>query len=87
MKTEELVIAKHLRGVNEGSDKSSEKSSDKILEMVGINNKITISELAGALNISTRAVEKHLSNLQKEKRLKRIGGKKEGYWELTGFSK
>ncbi len=64
------------------SGKSSEKSSEKILELIKQNDSITIAELSAVLNISTRAVEKHLSNLQKEKRLKRVGGRKEGHWQL-----
>lgn len=70
-----------------GSDAGSEKSSEKILELLEKDNRITISQLASALNISTRAVEKHFSSLKKEIRLKRIGGKKDGYWELKSFSK
>lgn len=69
-------------GSEKSSEKGSEKSSEKILELVKRNKKITISELAEALGISTRAVEKQLSKLQKENRLKRVGGRKEGYWEV-----
>jgi ATP-dependent DNA helicase RecG len=42
----------------------------------------TISEIAETLNISTRAVEKNISALQKCGALKRIGGRKEGHWDV-----
>jgi len=62
--------------------KSSVKSSVKIIELIHQNNYITIPELSDTLKISTRAVEKQISNLKKQGRLKRIGPAKGGYWEI-----
>jgi len=63
-------------------DKSSDKSSDKILLLLSEDPQITISELSKKLNISTRAIEKNLSNLKINNKIKRIGSKKSGYWEI-----
>ncbi len=38
--------------------------------------------MASALSITTRAVEKNIQNLKKNKKLMRKGGKKFGYWQV-----
>ena len=32
--------------------------------------------------VSANAIKQHLANLQKEKKLQRKGGRKDGYWEV-----
>ncbi len=78
IKREETITEKY----TEGSEKSSEKSSEKILQLIKENPKITIKELAGRLNLSTRAIEKTIFNLKEKSALKRVGPKKGGYWEV-----
>ncbi len=67
---------------SEKTQKGSEKTSDKILKLLSLNNNITISELSDKLNISTRAIEKHLAKLKQKGLIKRIGSDKSGYWEV-----
>ncbi len=59
-----------------------EKSSEKIIRLIKQNAQITIKELAEQLNVSTRAVEKNISKLKTEARIKRIGGDKGGQWKI-----
>lgn len=66
-----------------GSEKSSVKGSGKILELMEENPNITIPVLAESLKISTRAVEKQINNLKKNNQLQRVGGRKEGYWQVV----
>ena len=40
--------------------------------------------MAREVGISTRAVEKHLSNLKAKGRLRRVGPDKGGHWEAVG---
>ncbi len=68
--------------IQQDVEKSSEKSSEKILELLISNPKMTIAQLAEALGLSTRAVEKQLASLQKNKLLERIGPAKGGYWNV-----
>jgi len=63
-------------------DKTSDKTSDKIIQLIKDNSKITINELVRIIGISQRAIEMQLSSLQKDNRLKRVGGRKHGYWEI-----
>ena len=64
-------------------EKSSEKSSEKILKIISDNKFISARELAQELDLSQRAIEKNLAFLKKEGKLKRIGPAKGGYWEIT----
>ncbi|NQU63408.1 MAG: HTH domain-containing protein [SAR324 cluster bacterium] len=57
--------------------------SGKSLERLRQQPKLTIPELSEELEISTRAVEKQLSKLKKENKIKRIGPAKGGHWEVT----
>jgi len=66
-----------------GSEKSSEKSSEKILCLLRKNGNISAHELAGLIDISSRAVEKHLAKLKKLNKIKRVGPDKGGYWEVV----
>jgi ATP-dependent DNA helicase RecG len=43
---------------------------------------MTREDLADAIGVSANAIKQHLSNLQIEGRLERVGGRKEGYWEV-----
>jgi ATP-dependent DNA helicase RecG len=65
-----------------GRLKGSEKSSEKTLNLIQENKLITISELALSLNISTRAIEKHLFKLKNSGKLLRIGSDKGGHWKI-----
>jgi len=60
----------------------SEKSSEKILAMLRQHPQLSARELAIQLHISSRAVEKQIAQLQKQKRLRRIGPAKGGQWKV-----
>ncbi len=59
------------------------KSSEQILVMISEKASITTEQMAARLGISTRAVEKHLSNLKAKGLLRRIGPDKGGHWEVV----
>lgn len=65
-----------------GSEKSSEKSSEKILTLLVENPSLSAKDLAEAVGMSSRAVEKQLAILKNKGRLKRIGPAKGGYWQV-----
>ena len=64
-------------------EKSSEKSSEKILGLLKANQKLAARELADLMGITQRAVEKQIAILRKQERLCRIGPAKGGHWEVT----
>ena len=69
-------------GSPKGSGKGSGKTGSRILEMLQKTPGMTIPDLAEALTISTRAVEKQIMRLRNEGRLRRIGPAKDGHWEV-----
>jgi ATP-dependent DNA helicase RecG len=63
--------------------RSSVNTEDKILNYFIDNPCGIIAELAKLLGLTTRAIEKQVANLKKEKRLKRMGSAKKGEWMVV----
>ena len=61
---------------------SSGKTEDQILGLLTNTPKMTIPELAKALGMTTRGVEKQIARLRREGRLRRVGPAKGGFWEV-----
>ena len=66
----------------ESSQKSSRKSSLKIIVLIQSDPTITIARLAQDVGISDRAVKKQLERLRAENRIRRVGPDKGGHWEV-----
>lgn len=64
-------------------EKSSVKSSVKIIKLMQENRGITIIEIASAIGLTTRAVEKQIAKLKKEGLITREGPEKGGFWIVT----
>ena len=62
------------------SEKVSDKTSEKIIVLIDKNPLITIAELAEAIGVTERSIERNLKKLQAEQRLSRNGPAKGGYW-------
>lgn len=65
------------------SGKSSGKTEDQVLSFLSDRPEMTIPELAEALDITSRGVEKQIAKLRCEGRLRRIGPAKGGHWEIV----
>ena len=76
--------ARQRRGgsADETPEKSSEKSSEKILHHLRAAPTLSAKALAEKLSVSSRAVEKQIDLLKKEGSLRRIGPAKGGHWEV-----
>lgn len=59
------------------------KNSTRILQILSSHPRYTTADLAETLGISTKGVEKHISNLKKLGSLLRIGPDKGGWWKVT----
>ena len=64
------------------NNKSSDKSSDKILKLIKQQSNITIKDLSEKIGISTRAIEKHIKTLKQNNKIIRKGSDKVGVWEV-----
>lgn len=63
--------------------KSSQKSSQKVIELIQGDPTITIGRLAQLVGITDRAIKKQLERLQAENRIRRVGPDKGGHWEVV----
>ena len=68
-------------------DKTVDKRTDtttneRILNFLATNPRTTQEELARMLGLSTRGIEYAIGILKKSKRLRKVGGKKLGHWEV-----
>jgi len=60
---------------------SSGKTENQVFTLLSDNPEITIPEIAKALGLTTRAVEKQIAKLRKKGRLHRIGPARGGRWQ------
>jgi len=67
-------------------EKSSEKSSEKIVGLIRENPFISAEEISRKIGITSRAVEKSIAKLKEGGVLKRIGPDKGGHWEVIDRS-
>ena len=67
----------------EKKQKSSLKSSQKILELISASPSITISEIAERLGMTKRGVDKNIKRLKEQGIIRRVGPDKGGHWEVV----
>jgi ATP-dependent DNA helicase RecG len=71
------------KGTQKGTQKSTQKTSDMILAVLAESPSATMAQMAEELGIHPSSVKKHLRNLKKQGRLRRIGPDKGGWWEVV----
>lgn len=64
------------------SEKTTEKTTEKILCIIKNNPYVTYRELAEALAMTEDSIYWSVKQLRKQGLLHRIGGRKEGYWQV-----
>ena len=62
---------------------TTQKTTQKILELIKENPHITRRELAGQIGITEDGIKYHLGKMKEKGILKRIGPDKGGYWEVV----
>jgi len=63
--------------------KGVEKSVGKILELIKEFPEITRERLAAEVGLSVRGIEKNLAQLKSAGKIRRVGGRKGGHWEVV----
>jgi len=61
---------------------TTQKSTQKILDLIRENPYVTTQEMADSIGIIRRTVAKHIKSLQEKGKIKRIGPDKGGHWEV-----
>lgn len=78
-----VALRDALVAVKKSVGKGVVKSVVKILDLVAQYPEITRERLAQEVGLSVRGVEKNLAQLKADGRLRRIGGRKGGRWEVV----
>jgi len=78
----------HLRASASGTvqDRLGEKLGETrtaIVQSMKDNPRVTVSELAKRLRLSTTAIEKNIHHLKTKGYVKRVGPAKGGHWEIV----
>lgn len=84
--SEQADSGKHRENIGKALGKCREsvgKASGKILAECRERPSVTIPELARLIGITERSVQRNIQKLQKDGLLRRVGGRKEGHWEVT----
>ncbi|MDR1156990.1 MAG: putative DNA binding domain-containing protein [Oscillospiraceae bacterium] len=68
-------------GLNVGKDVGLNRS-ERILNLIKENNTMTSEEMAAIFSVTERTIDRDLSALKKQNKIKRIGSKRAGHWEL-----
>jgi ATP-dependent DNA helicase RecG len=68
--------------VNVPSETTQKTTKKLILELLSVDCKMTGEDLAKQIGVSSNAIKQHLTNLQAEEKLQRIGGRKDGEWKI-----
>ncbi len=73
------VLKKVLKGLTE--------NQEIIIREIKKNPKVTSEELAKIVGISSRKIRDNIKKLKNEELIGRVGGRKEGYWEIVETTK
>ena len=74
------VHRKELEGLKL-AEKDSQKSTQKILELMQNDPTITIADLALSIGITEWAIKKQIRKMKAQGRIRRIGPDKGGHWQ------
>ena len=81
-KIKELAGGIDIEIFGESSEKTREKTRNRLLDLIKGSSSITTEELANKLGISAKGVEWQLNKLKQEGIIKRVGPDKGGHWEI-----
>ena len=76
-------VKKKKKNVVESVEKTSQKTSQKIIELIRNNAEITTQEMAEYIGINRRNITRKIKKLQDQKIIRRIGGDKGGHREVV----
>lgn len=64
------------------NNENGTKNEQRVLSACREKRSVTVDELTARLGVSVRTVKRVLAALQNQSRLRRVGGRKFGYWEV-----
>ena len=77
-----ILRNRDLRISIDSNDSENTPRETRVLEFIKANPRISIDELASRIGVSPRTIDNVMALLSKENKIKRINGKRFGYWEI-----
>ena len=68
--------------VDKSVDWSVDKTCDQVLSILKTNPRATLDQVANVVGLSVRGIEQAVKRLKKAKRIRKVGGKRFGHWEV-----
>ena len=70
------------KSVDWSVDTSVDWTCDHVLSILKTNPRATLDQVANVVGLSVRGVEQAIKRLKKAKRIRKVGGKRFGHWEV-----
>lgn len=83
MLNEILDTLKNRQGAELSKNDTANDTANDIVNLIKINQKITIDEIAVALNKSKSTINRKIKQLQDDEVIARVGSDKSGHWAVT----
>ena len=77
-------VKSSVRTVDWSVDWSVDKTCDQVLSILKTNPRATLDQVANVVGLSVRGIEQAIKRLKKAKRIRKVGGKRFGHWEVIG---
>ena len=77
-------VKNSIRSSAKSVDKSVDWTCDHVLSILKTNPRATLDQVANVVVLSVRGVEQAIKRLKKAKRIRKVGGKRFGHWEVIG---
>ena len=71
------------KSVDKSVDWSVDRTCDHVLSVLKTNPRATLDQVANVVGLSVRGVEQAIKRLKKAKRIRKVGGKRFGHWEVN----
>ena len=68
--------------VDKTVDWSVDKTCDQVISILKTNPRTTLDQVANVVGLSVRGIEQAIKRLKKAKRIRKVGGKRFGHWEV-----
>ena len=71
------------KSVDRSVDWNVDMTCDQVLSILKTNPRATLDQVANVVGLSVRGIEEAIKRLKKAKRIRKVGGKRFGRWEVV----
>ena len=72
-----------VKTVDKSVDWNVDRTCDQVLSILKTNPRATLDQVANVVGLSVRGIEQAIKRLKKAKRIRKVGGKRFGHWEVA----